>query len=393
MSYITITTEKNETYSSISNHFIDYYMTDANGEFVKVYLYLVRLMTAKAPVSVSDIADHFNLTEKEICRAIKYWISQDVLKLNYNQAGELTGITLLPLKEKSVNPDLLAIDNIAIFKAPSKSTQNRQNHNEDIEKGSTQRPEKNKSDITDHRNVQAPAEIKLPTKKAYSPTMAKKANEDDAFADVIYEVETYFGRMLSANDMEILVYIHDQLGFSIELMEYLIEYCVTLGKKSLRYAETVAGNWYKSGVQTIADAKEVSQEFNPIYKSIFKQLGINRQMPTSIEIAYMESWYKELGFELPMILEACKRAILAKPNSANFAYVNGILENWHKNNVKSMRDLDKHDKNYQEQKALTQAQNTRAKTKSTSFGTFENKDMSKELDEMELLFLTEVNTK
>ena len=38
MSYITITTEKNETYSSISNFFIDYYMTSASGEFVKVYL-------------------------------------------------------------------------------------------------------------------------------------------------------------------------------------------------------------------------------------------------------------------------------------------------------------------------------------------------------------------
>ena len=41
MNYITITSEKNETYSSISNFFIDYYMTSANGDFVKVYLYLV----------------------------------------------------------------------------------------------------------------------------------------------------------------------------------------------------------------------------------------------------------------------------------------------------------------------------------------------------------------
>ena len=85
MSYITITTEKNETYSSISNFFIDYYMTYASGEFVNVYLYLGRLMSSSKPVSVANIADHFNLTEKDICRAIKYWISQDVMKLNYNK--------------------------------------------------------------------------------------------------------------------------------------------------------------------------------------------------------------------------------------------------------------------------------------------------------------------
>ena len=101
MSYITITTEKNETYSSISNFFIDYYMTSASGEFVKVYLYLVRQLSARGPVSVADIADHFNLTEKDICRAIKYWISQDVMRLNYNDKKEPVGITLLPLQDKS----------------------------------------------------------------------------------------------------------------------------------------------------------------------------------------------------------------------------------------------------------------------------------------------------
>lgn len=74
MSFINITTEKKETYSSISNFFIDYYMTSANGEFVKVYLYLVRLMSSRKPISVADIADHFNLTEQDICRAIRYWI-------------------------------------------------------------------------------------------------------------------------------------------------------------------------------------------------------------------------------------------------------------------------------------------------------------------------------
>ena len=114
MSYITITTEKNETYSSISNFFIDYYMTSASGEFVKVYLYLVRLMSSSKPVSVANIADHFNLTEKDICRAIKYWISQDVMKLNYNKKKELTGITLLPLHDKGSSSDS-GVDDLSIL--------------------------------------------------------------------------------------------------------------------------------------------------------------------------------------------------------------------------------------------------------------------------------------
>ena len=83
METITISTKNHETYSSVSNFFIDYYMTEANGEFVKVYLYLIRLLNSGRAVTVAEIADHFDSTEKDICRAIKYWIKQKVLKLEY----------------------------------------------------------------------------------------------------------------------------------------------------------------------------------------------------------------------------------------------------------------------------------------------------------------------
>ena len=61
MKTITISTENSETYSSISNFFIDYYMTDAIGEFVKVYLYLLRQMGTATPVlTIEMMADMLN---------------------------------------------------------------------------------------------------------------------------------------------------------------------------------------------------------------------------------------------------------------------------------------------------------------------------------------------
>ncbi|MBP3327185.1 MAG: DnaD domain protein [Coprococcus sp.] len=385
MSYITISTEKNETYSSISNLFIDYYMTHANGEFVKVYLYLVRLMSFKAPVSVADIADHFNLTEKDICRAIKYWITQDVMKLNYNQAGELTGITLLPLKEKKNDTDILSRDNIALFKMPEDKASN------DVKIESPTKASDNlmHQGAANHVSFQT----ELPKKETFSPALAAKFKHDEAFSDIIFEVETYFGKNLSAKDMETLIYIYDSLNFSSELMEYLIEYCVTLNKKSMRYAESVANSWYQQGIHTKDEAKEAGRKYNPLYRSIFKQLGINRMEPTSIETAYIETWNKDMGFELNIILEACKKAVIAKPNSANFAYVNGILENWYKNGVKSIRDIDKLDREYANQKSQARGQAAKVMTKPNSFGAFASRDMGDELDEMEQLFLNEINSK
>ena len=48
-------------------------MKDANDAQLKVYLYLIRMMNANLPTSVSDIADKFNHTEKDVLRALKYW--------------------------------------------------------------------------------------------------------------------------------------------------------------------------------------------------------------------------------------------------------------------------------------------------------------------------------
>lgn len=383
MSYITISTEKNETYSSISNLFIDHYMTHANGEFVKIYLYLVRLMSYNMPVSVAEIADHFNLTEKDICRAIKYWISQDVMKLNYNANGELTGITLLPLEEKKNDSDMLSRDNIALFKIPADKAANKTvNEKTDNEKA------------TNKKNKEAASTKKaIPNKQNISPELISRFEQDTAFSDIIFEAETYFCKELSSKDIESLIYIYDSLKFPFELVEYLIEYCASINKNSVRYAEVVAHSWYQQGITTKEAAIESVKSYNPLYRPVFKQLGIERSVPTTIESAYIDTWYEDMQFDLPLILEACKKAIIQKPTSANFAYVNGILENWHKNNVKSLKDVERLDKEFAKQKTFDKLQAKDIQTRSRSFETFAKRDNNAQLDEMEKLFLQEINHK
>ncbi|MBQ4231733.1 MAG: DNA replication protein DnaD, partial [Lachnospiraceae bacterium] len=58
---------------SISNTFIDYYMPPANGEFVKVYLYLLRAANSNYSPTIADMADALSHTESDILRALKYW--------------------------------------------------------------------------------------------------------------------------------------------------------------------------------------------------------------------------------------------------------------------------------------------------------------------------------
>ena len=64
----------------LDHEFIDQYMPEANGEYVKVYLLLLRLLNdAKTPLTISGIADILDDTEKDVIRALKYWKKQGLL--------------------------------------------------------------------------------------------------------------------------------------------------------------------------------------------------------------------------------------------------------------------------------------------------------------------------
>lgn len=396
MSYITITTEKNETYSSISNFFIDYYMTSASGEFVKVYLYLVRQLSSREPISVAEIADHFNLTEKDICRAIKYWISQDVMRLNYNDKKEPVGITLLPLQDKSHQKSdsmdglsLLSMDYMVEDNSPAAIVASATTQAASAQTAPVQADTQNISAATDISAVPAHA---LPLKAAVTPEILRKKQEDGILSDLIFETEAYFGRPLSMPETESLIYIYDQLDFSQELIEYLIEYCLTMGKASFRYAETVAASWYEKGIDTVEKAKSDSNAYNPFYRKVFSELGIRRGNPTSIESAYIDAWSNEMNFSEDLILLACQKAILSKPQSANFAYVNGILENWHKNGVKSLRDVQQLDLDFMKKKTDNTVKNQTAASKNPNgFANFKQTDMSDQLGQLEQMLADELN--
>lgn len=91
--------------TSVSNTFIDEYMSDANGEFVKIYLYLLRLMNApQASFSISSIADKFEHTEKDVKRALAYWERMHLLQLEYDNDKNLTGIRMLDSSSRDVAP-------------------------------------------------------------------------------------------------------------------------------------------------------------------------------------------------------------------------------------------------------------------------------------------------
>lgn len=84
----------------VANDFIDHYMVQANGEFVKVYLFLLRhLDNAGSSLTVSAVADCLNNTENDILRAFKYWESKGLLQMECDAEGHVCELELIQIPQ------------------------------------------------------------------------------------------------------------------------------------------------------------------------------------------------------------------------------------------------------------------------------------------------------
>ena len=92
---ITLSAGYSDGVTVIPNTFFDEYLPRANGEFLKIYLYLLRWLShPDHALSLSGIADIFFMTENDVTRALKYWEAEGLLRLTFDRDGTISGICL-----------------------------------------------------------------------------------------------------------------------------------------------------------------------------------------------------------------------------------------------------------------------------------------------------------
>ena len=318
----------------VPDDFIENYMTLANGDYVKIYLYLLHCLKNDKMLSVSSLADLFQCTENDIKRALKYWESKQLLAMEENAYGELIALSLTD--------------------APAKTSAVK-----------TEEP--------------IPETALTPEKHSYSASETKAFKEQGEIKQLLFVCEQYIGKQLTRTDLETLLYFYDQLHFSTDLIEYLVEYSVSKNKRSLRYMETVALEWHKKGIKTVEEAKLDSKPFAKECYLVLKALGINNHDPLPTEVAYVNRWMKEYGFSIDIILEACNRTIM-QIHKPKFEYVDGILKAWKNAGVRHLSDVDKLTEEHKN-RAASRTQSKNDKPFTTRFHNFEQHTYdSKDLD-------------
>ena len=360
MSSLILSTESSEGYTSVSNIFISEYVPGANGEFVKVYLYLLHLMSLRSNnISISLLADTFNQTEADIMRALRYWDSLDVISLSFNGPGNgLSNIVLRDIKHTGQAANAMA-DPIAAEGASVNSTSSYQ----------TETVRAAKPDIKQTEVIYT-AE---PSKVSYSKEQLNGFLANDNFSMLLFVIEQYMGRPLSTKETNSIVYFYDGLKLSTDLIEYLFEYCVEHNKKSINYIEKVALSWASKNIHTIAEAKEETSNHTDYVYQIMKAFGLSNREPAQHEKAMIAKWADTYCFDTDMIIEACNRTIKAI-HQPSFEYADTILANWKNSNVSSLEDVKKADAAYAAGNNIKPKQTASSKPANNRFNNFQQRD-------------------
>jgi len=275
------------TFTPISNIFIEKHMPKARGEFVKVYILMLKyILSGELGVSSSIIASKLNLLESDIMNAFYYWQDEGLLKI-------------------------VPIDKMGNYSIEFSTL------SEEIEETNP----------------------KLSLLEALNSSGTK---------DMLKDIEKLIGRPLSPKEMSSYLGWQKDFDFSSELILLLIEYCVSKGKKDSRYIEKVALAWNDNNIKTIEAAQSYitkSEDKWVKIRSILSYLGIKNTDIMKPQEELLDKWITKYNYSLEVIYKAVQ-ICFDRLGRSDFKYIDGILSKWYGSNLKTLKDIEQSEANY-----------------------------------------------
>ena len=230
----------------VPNAFIDEYLGEASGEYVRVYLYLLRHL--RENLKIHSIADALNLTDYDIKRAILYWEKRGIFKEGTAKAveEEIRSEEAARLSEEVLN---------------RKQANNFTKLSFFAEKNQKHLPLAEKNLPLAEQNVSYTQRNLLPIEEK------KQEINEEEFEGILYVAQYLLPGGVSRSHIQKFEYMVEYLGMSSELIEFLLDYCASIDKTSPRYIESVALDWHEKRIQTVKQAKSLIEQFDLTKKS------------------------------------------------------------------------------------------------------------------------------
>ncbi len=171
--------------------------------------------------------------------------------------------------------------------------------------------------------------------------VTKRGNENPDIAFILRETEMAFGKFLSENAKSTLVWIYDDLGFSVSLIMMIVNHAKNENRLTINYIERLAVEWANDGVSDIESAEQrliLMRRRKSAWHLVETAMGIDHRSPTKAELEMADTWINEWNYGHDIIREAYEVCINTT-SKFSIPYIKKVICEWHKAGVKTVEDI------------------------------------------------------
>lgn len=176
--------------------------------------------------------------------------------------------------------------------------------------------------------------------------VARRGLEDKNLNMLLSEAQLKFGRNLKTNESAGLVWIYDDLGLNVSVVLLLLQYALSEDRLNITFLEKTAAKWAEMGIDDVLKAeKYITDEANKklAWRRVEKVFGIEHRKPSQKETELAALWFGEWGLS-EEILNAAYDECVNQKSKFNMSYTAKILENWHKDGIKTAAEIKEKEK-------------------------------------------------
>ena len=265
--------------TNLPDVFFTEYLPEANGDYVKLYLYIIFLSKYDKDIKLNDLSKKLSLPLKVIQDGLKYWEEVNVL------TKKNTGFIINNLQEIELH------------------------------------------------NLYKP-------KVSLSAEQIQKSTESQKRAKTIeYINNRFFSGLMPTSWYPYIDLWFTKFGFEDEVMIALFQYCFDKSALHKNYVQAVAEAWSKNTIKTYNDLDlyyEKQENLNKLAHTISKKLGLSRQL-SQYEYAYIEKWVVDYSYPFDIIEIALKRT--TSKTNPSFDYLDKLITDWHDRGLNTVEQV------------------------------------------------------
>lgn len=203
--------------------------------------------------------------------------------------------------------------------------------------------------IDESEKKEASAEKNTPKKFARSSELPSYTSDELSdilekrieTATLVDECQNIVGKVFNVHEINVLIGLLDYLELDCEYIMMLLTYCVSIGKKTLHYAEKTAFSLYDQGITTpeqLSEYIESREKANDVESKIRSLFGIGARAYTTKEKKLISAWIFDMEYTSEIIEQAYEVTADAT-GKGSIPYANSVLERWYSEGLRTLDEI------------------------------------------------------